>query len=89
MGELGGIRTWPNKMGASATLTPVVLYILHNLGHKSTLLRELKTVLEQGCDAATMEDSDFQLAGKEILLVMGLRPNIPKIPGQDTMDFSG
>ena len=87
-GKLGGLKTWPNKMGAFATLTPVVLYIVHNGGHKPTLLRELTAILEQARDAAALEDSDFQWAGKEIP-VMGLRPNIPRIPGQDTTVFSG
>ena len=44
-GKLGGQKTWPRKLNAFTTATPVVLWMLHNGGHKATIIAELTKVL--------------------------------------------
>ena len=89
-GKLGGKKIWPKPLGAFSTCTPVVLYKLHNGGHKPTLMAELRGIFEKAM--ALVEGDEmmdyFEHTGKDIPQ-MGFRMNVPKIPGQDTSVFSG
>ena len=86
-GKLGGRKTWPRAIPAFITTTPVVLYRIHNGGHRATLLKEFETILAEARDLATLEDPDYVHAHKAIP-PMGLQPKVPRVPGQDTTLFT-
>ena len=86
-GKMGGRKTWPKAIPAFITSTPVVLYRVHNGGHRATLIKELSSILAEARDLATFEDPDFEFAHKPIP-PMGLQPKVPRVPGQDTTVFT-
>ena len=77
----GGIRLAVKSLGYFDTCTPIVMYLLWNEGHESTILAELKTILKSVV-TPEMGGPDFELP------LMGLRKQIPRTPGQVTADFN-
>ena len=87
-GRLNGKKMWLKAIKSFQTETPIALYHLLNTGHQDTILLELKGILEDARDREVEADMFYQWAGHDIP-DLGMRLNVPKIPGQDTTAFKG
>ena len=87
-GRLNGKKMWLKAIKSFQTETPIALYHLLNTGHQDTILSELKGILEDARDREVEADMFYQWAGHDIP-DLGMRLNVPKIPGQDTTAFKG
>ena len=87
-GRLNGKKMWLKSINSFKTETPVVLFHMLNTAHGPTIIAELKRILEDARDRESELDPDYEWKDHEIPQI-GLRLNVPKIPGQDTSVFQG
>ena len=87
-GRLNGKKMWLKAINSFKTETPVAIYHMLNSAHHFTIIAELKGILEEAKDRETEVDMFYAWADHEIP-ELGLRLNVPKIPGQDTSVFQG
>ena len=91
-GRMKGGRLEVKELASFATVTTHVLYCLHNQGHIKTIIMELTGILTTARDLTeaegmlNFEDDGFD--GNRAVPRLGLRRNVPKIPGQDTSQFN-
>ena len=64
----------------------MAIYHLLNSAHQPTIISELKGILEQVKDSESDDDEFYRWGGHDIP-ELGIRLNVPKIPGQDTSAF--
>jgi hypothetical protein len=78
---LGGTRLAVKALNYFDTCTPIAIYFLWNEGHSETILQELKTIL--------LSVIPVEIGGPiPTLPPLALRKNIPRTPGQLTVDFN-
>ena len=85
-GRINGKKMWLKAIKSFQTETPIALYHLLNSGHQATILTELKGILEEARDREAELDMCYVWEGHDIP-ELGMRLNVPKIPGQDTTVF--
>ena len=78
---LGGTRLAVKALNYFDTCTPIAIYFLWNEGHSETILQELQTIL--------LSVIPVEIGGSTPTLPpLALRKNIPRTPGQVTVDFN-
>jgi hypothetical protein len=78
---LGGTRLAVKALNYFDTCTPIAIYFLWNEGHSDTILQELKTIL--------LSVIPVEIGGPiPTLPPLALRKNIPRTPGQVSVDFN-
>ena len=78
---LGGTRLAVKALNYFDTCTPIAIYFLWNEGHSDTILQELKTIL--------LSVIPVEIGGPiPSLPPLALRKNIPRTPGQVSVDFN-
>jgi hypothetical protein len=84
-----GIQLRIKNIPSVSTMTPVLLYFLHNNNKDGSLLYELKNLLgrtqELMIDDYTLDEEDWDRA----IPPMAIRRNVPFIPRQDKRQFNG
>ena len=85
--RMNGQKIYIKSIPSFQTETPVAIYRMFNMAHHSTIVAELTLILYQARDAEAAADSDFAFHSTPVPH-MGVRLNVPKIPGQDTSVFN-
>lgn len=84
-GRVGGVKLEMKHLQTFNSSTPVAVYLLYNLGHQPTLIKELTTILEEARNIG-MENSMEE--NWEEVPSLTFRLNVPRLPGQDTSAFN-
>ena len=85
----GGNRLDMKLLDCFDTQTVLVVYMMHNGGNHNTIIKEAEKFLKEARDLEQKEanEGDFPYGQLEIPMMV-IRSIVPKVPGQDTYQYS-
>ena len=86
--KMKGRRLQIKDLPSFLSETPFALYKIYNQGNWPSIIRELTTIIAMARYASTKDDNLEEEYETRPIPSMTFRKNVPKLPGQDTQQFT-